>query len=275
MWDPQRLTTLWAFTACYRDSFTFFTFIVKVLLKTNLRACVLEGQFSSIRMSLLYFKDLGHLTRLRNTSWNSFFRKLIRFLGRGSARHEACTSIYLWLYSSLLDLAHFSSFLILYTVGRTTCTGDEPVARPLPTHRTTQTRNKRTQTSMTWVGFEPTIPAFERAKTVHALDRGTTVTGLHIHRTTQTLKLTRTNINISGRNWTHNRCGRAWKMVHPSDRTAIVFICRGVSVLISPATRKFDESKGSTVIKCSYSSGLESLCSHIVGTPCIYFSTSN
>jgi hypothetical protein len=22
MWDPQRLTTLWAFTACYRDSFT-------------------------------------------------------------------------------------------------------------------------------------------------------------------------------------------------------------------------------------------------------------
>jgi hypothetical protein len=24
MWDPQRLTTLWAFTACYRDSFTFF-----------------------------------------------------------------------------------------------------------------------------------------------------------------------------------------------------------------------------------------------------------
>jgi hypothetical protein len=23
MWDPQRLTTLWASTACYRDSFTF------------------------------------------------------------------------------------------------------------------------------------------------------------------------------------------------------------------------------------------------------------
>jgi hypothetical protein len=22
MWDPQRLTTLWASTACYRDSFT-------------------------------------------------------------------------------------------------------------------------------------------------------------------------------------------------------------------------------------------------------------
>jgi hypothetical protein len=23
MWEPRRLTTLWAFTACYRDSFTF------------------------------------------------------------------------------------------------------------------------------------------------------------------------------------------------------------------------------------------------------------
>jgi hypothetical protein len=26
MWEPRRLTALWASTACYRDSFTFFTF---------------------------------------------------------------------------------------------------------------------------------------------------------------------------------------------------------------------------------------------------------
>jgi hypothetical protein len=39
-------------------------------------------------------------------------------------------------------------FLNLYTVGRTTWTGDQPVARPLPTHRTTQTQDKRTQTSV-------------------------------------------------------------------------------------------------------------------------------
>jgi hypothetical protein len=25
MWKPRRLTTLWAFTACYRDSFTFYS----------------------------------------------------------------------------------------------------------------------------------------------------------------------------------------------------------------------------------------------------------
>jgi hypothetical protein len=31
---------------------------------------------------------------------------------------------------------------------------------------------------MPQVGFEPTIPVFERAKTVHTLDRPTTVVGL-------------------------------------------------------------------------------------------------
>jgi hypothetical protein len=30
---------------------------------------------------------------------------------------------------------------------------------------------------MPWVGFEPTIPAFERAKAVHALDRAANVIG--------------------------------------------------------------------------------------------------
>jgi hypothetical protein len=41
----------------------------------------------------------------------------------------------------------------------------------------TQTQNKHKQTSMPRVVFEPTIPAFERAKTVHALDRAATVIG--------------------------------------------------------------------------------------------------
>jgi hypothetical protein len=89
-------------------------------------------------------------------------------------------SIYLSIYSStvlLLDLGRFSSILILYTVGRTPWTGDQPVAKPLPTHRTIKTQNKFTQISMPRVGFEPMIPAFERAKTVHALDRAVTVIG--------------------------------------------------------------------------------------------------
>jgi hypothetical protein len=39
------------------------------------------------------------------------------------------------------------------------------------------TQNKSTQTSMLRVGFEPTIPVLERAKTVHALDLAATVIG--------------------------------------------------------------------------------------------------
>jgi hypothetical protein len=34
------------------------------------------------------------------------------------------------------------------------------------------------ETSMPWVGFEPTIAVFKRAKTFYALDRAATVTGL-------------------------------------------------------------------------------------------------
>jgi hypothetical protein len=70
---------------------------------------------------------------------------------------------------SLVDLGSFFQFLNLHTVGRTPRTGDQPVARPLPTHRTAETQNERTQTSMPRVGFESTIPVLERAKMVHAL----------------------------------------------------------------------------------------------------------
>jgi hypothetical protein len=68
-------------------------------------------------------------------------------------------------------------FLNLYTVGRTPWKGDHPVARPLPTRRATQTQNKRTQTSMSRVRLEPTIPVFEQAKMFHDLDRAATVIG--------------------------------------------------------------------------------------------------
>jgi hypothetical protein len=76
-------------------------------------------------------------------------------------------SIYLSIYGStaLVDLGRFFGFLILYTVGRTSWTGFQPVARPLPTHRTSQTQNKHRQTSMPRLRFEPTIPVFEREKT--------------------------------------------------------------------------------------------------------------
>jgi hypothetical protein len=45
----------------------------------------------------------------------------------------------------------------------------------------THTHTHTHQTSMPSVGFEPTIPASERAKTVHAPDGSATVTGLYKH----------------------------------------------------------------------------------------------
>jgi hypothetical protein len=79
---------------------------------------------------------------------------------------------------SFIGHGRFFSFLILYTVCRTPWTGDQPVAGPLPTRRTTETQNKRKQTFMPRVVFETMIPVLERAKTVHALDRAATVIGL-------------------------------------------------------------------------------------------------
>jgi hypothetical protein len=44
--------------------------------------------------------------------------------------------------------AAFLVSLSFYTVGRTPWTGDHPVAMPPPAHRTAQTQNERTETSM-------------------------------------------------------------------------------------------------------------------------------
>jgi hypothetical protein len=75
----------------------------------------------------------------------------------------------------------FSSVIIFYTGVRTSWTSDKPVARPLPTHRTTQTHNKRINKHpcLEW-DSKPTIPGFDRAKTVHALDSAATVIGPEI-----------------------------------------------------------------------------------------------
>jgi hypothetical protein len=60
-------------------------------------------------------------------------------------------------------------------VSRTPWTGDLSVARSLPTYRTTYTQNKRTQTSISRVGFILRTPMLLQTKTVHALDRAATM----------------------------------------------------------------------------------------------------
>jgi hypothetical protein len=78
-----------------------------------------------------------------------------------------CPSIHPWLYNPLSDLGRFSvSWSFTQSVGLLGRESSPSQERYLRTGQ-----NKRTQTSMPWVGFEPTIPVFERAKTVHVWDR--------------------------------------------------------------------------------------------------------
>jgi hypothetical protein len=54
-------------------------------------------------------------------------------------------SIHSFIHSSVAKQAFAGPWLLqFYTKGRTPWTGDQPVARLLPTHKTTQTKTKRT-----------------------------------------------------------------------------------------------------------------------------------
>jgi hypothetical protein len=50
-------------------------------------------------------------------------------------------------------------FVTMYKDSMTAWMGDQPVVRPLPTHRTAQTQQKRAHTYMPQVGFEPATPS--------------------------------------------------------------------------------------------------------------------
>jgi hypothetical protein len=103
-----------------------------------------------------------------------------------------------WPLSLSLSLLQFHN--LFSTDGRTPWTSDQPVARGLPTHRTKPTQNKRKQTFMSRVGFEPRVPAFERGKTLRALDRAVTVIGIFINLLVQ-----------NGRIIMNNEFERMWK----------------------------------------------------------------
>jgi hypothetical protein len=93
-----------------------------------------------------------------------------RYINR--AAHIA--PLYDWLvYSCCSHLEHRASVILRQSVGL--------LGRGISASRgryLTQTQNKYKQTSIPCVGFEPTIPAFRRATTVHTLDRAATVIGI-------------------------------------------------------------------------------------------------
>jgi hypothetical protein len=69
--------------------------------------------------------------------------KKIKKLRSVNLIEEFYSFVHQWLYSPLLGAGIFFSFVIfLYTDGRNPWTSDQPVARPLATHRTKRTQNK-------------------------------------------------------------------------------------------------------------------------------------
>jgi hypothetical protein len=87
------------------------------------------------------------------------------------------SSIYLCLYSPYGPWPLFQ-FLNLYAISRTPWMGDQPIARRY-LHTEQHKQNKRAETSMPRVGFEPMIPVIERAKTFHASGHTAIVTSTY------------------------------------------------------------------------------------------------
>jgi hypothetical protein len=112
---------------------------------------------------LLYDTRVSVTTQITNSLTNWLAQQLISRLVR------QLTDMIVWLTGCLINCFtsltlsmavqpfvgpwQFFRFLILYTVDRTPWMGDQPVARPLPTPRTTQAQNKRTQNihALSWV----------------------------------------------------------------------------------------------------------------------------
>jgi hypothetical protein len=70
-------------------------------------------------------------------------QSLYRLRSPGTLTFLSLSLSCLWLCSPCGSWPLFQ-FINPYTVGRTPWTGTQSLARPLPTHRTTQTQNKRT-----------------------------------------------------------------------------------------------------------------------------------
>jgi hypothetical protein len=83
----------------------------------------------------------------------------------------------LFLYSSLLGFGGFSVFWSYTQSVRSLERGISPLKASAYTQNNTNTEWTYIKIFMPWLGLEPMIPAFERAKTIHALGRAATVVG--------------------------------------------------------------------------------------------------
>jgi hypothetical protein len=55
MWEPRRLTALWAFTACYRDSFTILLRNCIKVAQVFIYSCLSRLKYTLLNFFLLFF----------------------------------------------------------------------------------------------------------------------------------------------------------------------------------------------------------------------------
>jgi hypothetical protein len=75
------------------------------------------------------------------------------------------------------------------------------------------------------VRFEPTIPAFERAKTVHALDRAATVIGLHVVTITEILTIRLPYLTLLPSMFTARQSGTSIRKISTRDYVTGKILC--------------------------------------------------
>jgi hypothetical protein len=63
MWDPRRLTILWASTSCYRDSFTFF-YVLCAYMYLNMYVCLMYTL-----VFVYIYNDVRNCTEVWRLSW--------------------------------------------------------------------------------------------------------------------------------------------------------------------------------------------------------------
>jgi hypothetical protein len=123
-------------------------------------------------------------------------------------------------------------FLNPKTVGRTPWTGDQPIARPLPTQENKHRINA--DISMPWVGFEPTIPVFERAKTVYASDCAAPVIGTTQHSwSANSFKFTPSIFKINVTSTLHNEFMWLYVIFYLSTNKHVIWMAKSFCYLHS------------------------------------------
>jgi hypothetical protein len=113
----------------------------------------LNDELEGIRwkLSWCHWGNIAYLERQRKTVENVglYTGALAEF----PAEHFPNNTLDLYYYGSTalyLDLRLVFSFWILYTIAKTHCTGDQFIARLLPTHRTQRQKNTHRHPSLEW-----------------------------------------------------------------------------------------------------------------------------